>query len=607
MPPTHETAPQKRGAASDSFVDGQDDLTNDNNAEGMALAETLARLSYDHKVEIRSKTGSAIYSDTAGVLLEDHFSFGYFNLDEFELLTEVHFTLPDPNQIPLPDHLRPYQAGDIGGAVPDPASEVLLGPIGEWLQTVEPETEASMASLGGGILAAFGALLGRQVTLQVGRVEHPPNLLVVQVGRTGIARKGTADAEILGFVKLTDPEFARFNTASGFGSGEALIERVSDPKYNKDNEIVSGTEDQRLLIMEGEFSKVLRTAERKGSILGDVIRLVYDGRPLANRTKGHQLVSSNHCVALFGGITPEELVELFTVLAATSGTGNRYLWVWSNPDKLLPRGGADITAESAGIANRIRRAPKRGTKLTFTDNAVEWWDDHYETLRMSTDVPMSIESLTTRSSDHVQRIALIYAAIEGARQVDVAHLEAGMAWRNHSVATVGAVLGGLVRNREAGKILAALRTHPGVAAGRSELHEVFRGHTTATAIDEGVRTLQAVGLVHSWTDQPAGAGRPADLVIATTPKTELIRSHPTKTAQKGPSELIRIDESNPQKRQVDTDENEKRTNIFEGMAEGIIEGGANKLITDASLGDPVEKTPQRSEVTQEELPGAFDK
>ena len=226
---------------------------------------------------------------------------------------------------------------------------------------------------------------------------------------------------------------------------------------------------------------------------------------------------------------------------------------------------------------------------------------------MSTDVPESVASLTTRSSDHVQRIALIYAATEGARQVDVIHLEAGLAWRDHSVATVAAVLGGLVRNKEAGKILATLRAHPGVAANRSELHEVFRGHTTATAIDEGVRTLQKVGLIHAWTEQSIGAGRPADLVIATTPKIELIRSHPPKAGKKGPSELIRKGEFHPQKRQVDTNENEKRTNSFEGMADRTTGGGANKLITDTPLGDPVEKPPPRFETTGDELPGAFDR
>ena len=336
MPGLKETRPHDGGRASQSSAGYHSDHSD--GSEGMALAATLARLPYDFEVQIRTTSGSDYQTkDLAGRLLEDDGK--TIRLEHYELVTNVVFNAADPDQIPLPDHLRPYEVGDIGGAIPDPGPEILLGPIGEWLQTVEPETEASTASLGGGILAALGSWLGRQVTLQVGRVEHPPNLLVVQVGPTGIARKGTADAEIRGFLKLTDPEFSKFNLASGFGSGEALIERVSDPKYDKEDELVSGTEDQRLLIMEGEFSKVLRTAERTGSILGDVIRLVYDGRPLANRTKGHQLVSSHHCVALFGGITPEELVELFTVIAATSGTGNRYLWVWSNPDKLLPRGG----------------------------------------------------------------------------------------------------------------------------------------------------------------------------------------------------------------------------------------------------------------------------
>lgn len=206
-PPTQKGAGPE-GPASDSSAVGihSNHQVKDNHTAGqpLDLAATLALLPYDFEIELQHKLSTSTFTDLAGRLLEDGEA-NRIRLDDFDLVSEVHFTLPDPNQIPLPDHLRVYKVGDIGGAIPDPAPETLLGPIGEWLQLVEPETEASVASLGGGLLAGLGSWLGRQVTLQVGRVVHRPNLLAVQIGRTRIARKGTADAEILGFLKLVDP------------------------------------------------------------------------------------------------------------------------------------------------------------------------------------------------------------------------------------------------------------------------------------------------------------------------------------------------------------------------------------------------------------------
>ncbi|KKL12296.1 hypothetical protein LCGC14_2537170, partial [marine sediment metagenome] len=267
---------------------------------------------------------------------------------------------------------------------------------------------------------------------------HRPNLLVVQVGYTATARKGTADNEILQFLHAVDPDYTTQNVASGFGSGEALIERISDIEKNpKTGEPISGTIDQRLYIMEGEFSKILRTADRRGSILGDVIRLIYDGRQLANLTKSKKLISTEHCVSLFGGITPDELLDLFPTLAATSGTGNRYLWVWSNPDKYLPDGGDHINL--ANITKTMSTRIANSTQVyTRTPAAAEWWNTHYQTLRASEDVPQAVRSLTTRTTDQIQRIALIYAATEGADKVDIQHMEAGLAWTQHSVSTVAA-------------------------------------------------------------------------------------------------------------------------------------------------------------------------
>lgn len=482
----------------------------------LSLLQTLTQLPDDLEITVKSRYGN-VTSDTVANFIEDH-NDKFINLDDFELVSEVY--LPGQNGYPIPGHLRAYVRGDIGGFIDPPGDVTLRGPLGEWLAAIEPETEASVASLGAGIIAALGAFMGRGIRLRVGRITHTPNIFAVQVGPTGTARKGTADGEIREFLYQIDPVFVIDNIASGFGSGEALIERVADPVYNSKDELVAGSEDQRLYIQESEFSKSLRIADRQGSILSDVIRLAFDGnRPLANAAKTtRKLKSSNHCISLFGGITPDELVKIFPALAAVSGTGNRYLWVWSDPDKLLPYGGIDVDVSSFADKVRANISMCRQKKdLTFSESGSEWWEAHYPALRQVSEVPESIRPLVTRISDQTQRIALVYAATEGSLVVTAEHLDAGYAWVRHSIQTVQAVLGGLVRNEEAGRILGALRQHPGIPASRKEIHDLFSRHSTSTAIDSAISELEKAGLAYSWRGVADG-GRPPQMVMATTPK-----------------------------------------------------------------------------------------
>lgn len=552
----------------------------------MTLRATLEQLPPDYEVVIKARQGTAQYSDLAGDFLEMDGESIY--LEDFELVSQVY--LPGKNGYPLPEHLRPYRKGDIGGFIDPPDERIMRGPIGDWLTLIEPETEASLASLGAGLIAALGAFIGRRLKLQVGRITHTPNIFVVQVGPTGTARKGTADGEIRHFLETLDRNFAYNNIASGFGSGEALIERVSDPEYDKDDKLKSGTPDQRLYIQESEFSKLLRIADRQGNILSDVIRLAFDAnRPLANAAKGsRKLKSSNHCISLFGGITPEELTQLFPALAAVSGTGNRYLWVWSDPDKLLPFGGqpVDITDTTIRVRMNVNPLVRDHKTIGFSDDARQWWETHYPTLRQASHVPENIRPMVTRLSDQIQRIALVYAATEGSQTVTSDHLEAGSAWAQHSTQTVQAILGGLVRNQEAGRILAALRQHPGVPAKKTELHDLFSRHLTGTAMDTALDDLEEAGLAYSWT-ATSGGGRPPVFVMATTPTT---RTENTFFARNDQKEVKPLFETSVADEWWESEKTPGQSNVKVSEKSGIARGGVES------------DTPNAREVSPEEYP-----
>ncbi len=422
----------------------------------------------------------------------------------------------------LPAGRRLYQPGDLGGFINPPTSEILIGPIGEWLSLVTPETETSQAALGIGVLTGLGAWLGKQISLTVGRIEHRTNLLGVIVGPSSYSRKGTAGSEARRLIRTIDVDFASDNYASGFGSGESIIDRLRDEETDNEGNVIRGSFDQRIMVDEGEYARVLRASSRQGSILSDILRLAYDGSSkLEHRTvRGGTVVSTNHHVSMFGAITPEELIETFTMLSAVNGAGNRILWAWSNEHKTLPDGGQDI--DTLSVAQAIRHSQTGGRILNYerTEAAVEWWRAHYPALRNLEHIPDRIRPIVNRSSDHVQRIALTYAATEpGVTQIDVRHLEAGMAWVNHSIETVHATMGNLVSSEAAGKILVSLRSHPGQASSLTELHAVLSRHYTATQVRSALYDLEHNGLVYAWQGDGSGAGGPKPTMVIATSKT----------------------------------------------------------------------------------------
>jgi hypothetical protein len=428
-------------------------------------------------------------------------------------------TPPELDADQLPSHLRLYRPGDLGGFIPPISDSIIEGPIGEWLTLIEPETEASLEALGAGALSGLGASLGRQMGLDVGRLRHRTNLFSAVVGPSGRARKGTADGEVRKLLSRVDPGFAAMNIASGFGSGEAIVSRLQDPVYHKEkeHEIVRGTLDPRLLVNEGELAQVFRIMARQGSILADVLRDAFDGRTLENHTNTRgDIRATNAHVSLAGGITPDELVSVISSLSGTNGVGARFLWQWSNPKKYLPEGGRPVD-----IGPVVDRMQWDGLTLTYTmtEAARSWWHDKYAELKDTPHLHESIHAITNRTTDHVQRIALIYAAIEGTKgNVDVRHLEAGEAWTDHSHAVVQSVLGGLVRDGLAGRVLSDLRSHPGQPIMVSEIHDLLNRNSTGAAINAAIEALTQAGLAWRFHGEGSSKGGPKPhLVVATTP------------------------------------------------------------------------------------------
>lgn len=425
----------------------------------------------------------------------------------------------------LPSHLRLYRPGDLGGSVEELGDAAYLGPIGELVDLIEPETEAPGVALMAGLLTAYGSYLGSSVFLQQGRVRHRPNILTALVGETAEARKGTTNAEVRRIIADVDADFVRHHFGGGIASYEALVKRLADPEYDDAGKLKFGNTDQRIVLMEAELSAQLKKMDKPGSTLSEAYRLAYDGVPLENDAVGSgRHKSSNHCVGIFAGITPGELMALASSLQATTGFFNRFLIVYAHSEKYLPDGGEDV--ETKRLANMLRAhaSEARGQmRAEMSHDAVELWRTIYEPLRRAEDVSVGMRPLLARRTDFVCRLALIYASSMGktgrpSLVVAPKHLEAGLAWARYHTSALQAALGGLVRDPLAGKILDSIRSHPGVPDSATDLHNLFNRNHTATEIEAATKTLVDAGLAFTYYGASGDAGgRPAQLLIATSP------------------------------------------------------------------------------------------
>ncbi len=91
--------------------------------------------------------------------------------------------------------------------------------------------------------------------------------------------------------------------------------------------------------------------------------------------------------------------------------------------------------------------------------------------------------MTARGAPIVLRLSLIYALLDNAKQIGIPHLKAALALWDYSVQSVKALFGDAVGDKEADKLLEALRScKDGLT--RDEIRtDVFANHISSERLD----------------------------------------------------------------------------------------------------------------------------
>ena len=266
-------------------------------------------------------------------------------------------------EAPLPESKWPKRA----------QREAFYGPAGEYVLTLEPETEADPHAVLAILLTGFSNIIGHCPYFTVGRSIHHLNLYAMTVGPTALGRKGTARDDAMWVLSGLDPTWPR--PANGLSSGEGLIDAVRDPvtAVSKRKPVTGnsrqmasdpGVADKRLLVFEAEFGSVLHRLRREGNSLSSVIRAAWDGEEvLRTMTRHAHLTATNAHISIVGQITNEELGKLLSETELLNGFANRFLWVATRGSATLhPDGGNPnrerLTRHQSGIADAVKFAQK---------------------------------------------------------------------------------------------------------------------------------------------------------------------------------------------------------------------------------------------------------
>lgn len=404
--------------------------------------------------------------------------------------------------------------------------EALYGLAGEVVKVIEPHTEADPVALLVNFLSAFGSVIRDKPHFVADGARHSLKLNAVFVGDTSKGRKGTAWERSKKLLGAVDEDWVRNCVVSGLSSGEGLIWAVRDPIFKKEPVkekgkitgyqeacVDGGVEDKRALVLESEFSSVLKVLSRDGNTLSAIVRQAWDGGDLRTLTKNAPMKATGAHISILGHITKQELLRYLDSTEAGNGFGNRFLWLCVRRSKCLPEGGGAINLSPLVV--RLKQAidfAREVGEISRDGEAREVWLAVYPTL--SDGKPGLFGALVSRAEAYVMRIACIYALLDCSPEVRRDHLLASLALWEYVEDSVRYIFGDATGDYVADRILQALRQNP-EGLGRNDIYRgLFGGNVRGGRLDRAVELLISSGRVRTERQETGEKGRPREVLLA---------------------------------------------------------------------------------------------
>jgi hypothetical protein len=398
------------------------------------------------------------------------------------------------------------------------------GLAGKVVRAIEPHTEADSAGLLLTFLAFFGSAVGAGPHALADGCVHALRLFVALVGDTSRSRKGTTSARTRSVFELADPIWASDRVMSGFGSGEAIVDEVRDPKMGVDKAgesvvIDQGVDDKRLLVLEGEFARILAVAAREGSTISAIIRDAWDFGRLAARARHQKSVATGAHVSIVTNVTVEELRRRLSEVEMANGLANRFLFACVRRSKLLPAGGQIDPVDLHQLGVEVRSALEAARKISRLERspaAEKRWAVMYA--EMARGPGGLLGACTARAEAQTLRLSVGYALLDGKATVEEVHLEAAYALWKFCEASAAHIFGEALGDDIADRLLAAIRAEGDAGLDFTGQTAVFGRNVKAKRLAAARAELEELGLIRTVAEETGG--RPRMVSFAVTKQTK---------------------------------------------------------------------------------------
>ncbi|MHB1286478.1 MAG: hypothetical protein ACYCYP_07950 [Leptospirales bacterium] len=419
--------------------------------------------------------------------------------------------------------VSPEEAMAEAGELPQVKTPPILSDVafyglaGEFCRALAPSTEADPAAILLQTLIAFGAACGRGPHLMIDGSRHGVNEFGVIVGQSSKARKGTGWRRTHETLSYADEEFFEDGVKGGLSSGEGLIYQIRDevqafdPKKGAHYTADPGISDKRLLLVEEEFSAILKQVEREGNVLSQIVRQAWDSRTLSPLTKANRIKATNPHISIIGQITEVELRKRLSEVEIANGFGNRILWFFVRRSKLLPFGAC--FDQSRFFGDRFRCAlefAKTVQGMAMSPSFMKDWEAVYPVLTEA--APGLAGSLTSRQEAHAMRLSMIFALMDQEKVIDSRHLRPTLAIVDFVSDSVSYIFGEVSGDPIQDKIVKALD----VGTGRislTEIHGLFDRHVPKNKLETALDALVRSGKIEVQSLPGEAGGRPKTIIL----------------------------------------------------------------------------------------------
>ncbi len=368
--------------------------------------------------------------------------------------------------------------------------EAFHGLAGKIVKLLEPSLEASREAILANVLGCTAVLFQHEAYFKVTADVHYPDDYYLTIGNSAVSRKGTTTNAVLEVLERSQAGFKE-HILRGLSTGQGLITALSKKKpegEDENEEAVSEPIAPAVLIEISEFAELLAVMRREENTLSAVLRDAWDGKPLAVLTRNQPLRVKNSSLATIAHITRNELLSKLTSTDRANGFANRYIFIWMERAKLLPRGSMEHINFNE-VVTELHTAIKtsRGAgELRRDEETEELWAEEYK--RLSTRGDSMIDALLSRAEAHVMRLSLLYALLEGSKEIRKEHLKAALAVWDYSEASVHYVFENAVDSEEQ-KIRQKLE-QKGPLTTFEILVQVFNSHKSTKEVAEKMEALE---------------------------------------------------------------------------------------------------------------------